>query len=249
MEKERFACEYAPSAGLLPLYRSFMSAYLNAPADACSGLSRIALAECFPPADQNEVRRRIEAASLVPRGRVLFWQDEDQGQNIEILQGVVRAVRLLEDGSRQVLAFFWPGDVIRPCRASCQHYTAEAVTPCRVIRSSPTGAICAPHSYCGANQVLEEILSVVPMMGRKNSFACVAWFLLRIRRHLPEDPRHLHALQLMLPRADIADHLGTSIETVCRALAEFKSRHLIELPTRKTIRFIDTRGLSQLQES
>jgi len=58
-----------------------------------------------------------------------------------------------------------------------------------------------------------------------------------------------HAQQLLLPRADIADHLGTSIETVCRALAEFKSRRLIELPTRKTIRFIDTKGLSRQRET
>jgi CRP-like cAMP-binding protein len=184
----------------------------------------------------------------VPQGRALFWQGELQGQNIEILQGTVRAVRLLENGNRQILAFFWPGDIIRPARAACQHYTAEAITPCRVVRSDPADDLCTQHSPCGAHQVLEEMLSLASMIGRKNSIACIAWFLLRIRRHLKPDPKRPHALQLIIPRADIADHLGTAMETVCRALAEFKARGLIDLPTRKTIRFIDPKGLSRLGE-
>jgi CRP/FNR family nitrogen fixation transcriptional regulator len=91
--------------------------------------------------------------------------------------------------------------------------------------------------------VLEETLSLLLMMGQKNSAARIASLLLRIRPHLPADPKRQNALQLLLPRADMADHVGTSIETVCRTLAEFKARKLIELPTRKTIRFTDIRGL------
>jgi CRP/FNR family transcriptional regulator, anaerobic regulatory protein len=192
--------------------------------------------------------RRCEVASCVPRGRALFWQDEHQGQNIEIRQGAVRAVRLLENGNRQILAFFWPGDTIRAPHASCQHYTAEAVTTCWVTRSSAADEGCTEHSPCGSHQLLEELLTLIPMMGRKNSFACVAWLLLKVRPHLPCDPKRLNTYQLVIPRADIADHLGTSMETVCRALAEFKARGLIELPTRKTIRFLDDKGLAQVYE-
>jgi CRP-like cAMP-binding protein len=211
-----------------------------------SGVSQFVVAG----AHQSEFlgRRRCEVAAYVPRGRALFWQDENQRQNIEIRQGVVRAVRLLENGNRQILAFFWPGDTIRPAQASCQHYTAEAVTPCSIVRSNAADEFCSDHTSCGAHQVLEEMLSLSPMMGRKNSFACVAWFLLRVRPHLPRDPKRAHALQLLIPRADIADHLGTSMETVCRALAEFKTRGLIDLPTRKTIRFIDEKALARIEE-
>jgi hypothetical protein len=38
------------------------------------------------------------------------------------------------------------------------------------------------------------------------------------------------------------------METVCRALAEFKARGLIDLPTRKTIRFIDEKALARIEE-
>jgi CRP-like cAMP-binding protein len=201
----------------------------------------------FPRNTGAASRRKSGVASIVPRGRALFWQGEEQEQNIEIEQGVVRAVRLIENGNRQVLAFFWPGDVVRPARASCQHYTAEAVTPCRVIKYSANG-VCTRGDPCGAHQVLEETLSLVLMMGQKNSVARIASLLLRIRRHLPRDPKRPDAMQLLLPRADMADHVGTSIETVCRTLSEFKARKLIELPTRKTIRFIDVRGLAEVAE-
>jgi len=60
------------------------------------------------------------------------------------------------------------------------------------------------------------------------------------------DPKRPLALSLLLPRADIADHLGTSIETVCRTLAEFKMKGLIDLPNRKTIRYLNLQGLLQI---
>jgi CRP-like cAMP-binding protein len=200
----------------------------------------------LPGADA--AQRKVPVGTVVPRGRALFWQGEQQDQNIEIVEGVVRAVRLLENGNRQVIAFFWPGDVIRPARASCQHYTAEAVTACRVIKHSPANGACSRGEPCGAHQVLEETLSLVTMMGQKNIVARTAALLLRIRRHLPSDPKRPNALQILLPRADMADHIGTSIETVCRTLAEFKARKLIELPTRKTIRFLDPKGLAAIAE-
>jgi len=180
--------------------------------------------------------------SFIPRGRALFWEGEQQAQKIKIVEGVVRAVRLLENGNRQILAFYWPGDVVMPTQSSCQQFTAEAVTNCRVQRT-PVSGICQQSEPCGAHQVLAETLSLVVTMSQKNSVARIAGFLLRIRRHLLEDPKRPPALLLQLPRADIADHVGTSLETVCRTLAEFKLKKLVDLPNRKTIRFIDVPGL------
>jgi CRP-like cAMP-binding protein len=190
-------------------------------------------------------QRRQSTTSLVPRGRVLFWEGEQQAQKIKIVEGVIRAVRLLENGNRQILAFYWPGDVVMPTQSSCQRITAEAVTNCRVQRTAASG-ICQQDEPCGAHQVLAETLSLVVTMSQKNSMARIASFLLRIRRHLPADPKRPFAFTLLLPRADIADHLGTSLETVCRTLAEFKMKGLIDLPNRKTIRFLNLSGLSQI---
>lgn len=182
---------------------------------------------------------------LVPRGRVLFWEGEHQAQKIQVVKGVVRAVQLLENGNRHILTFFWPGQIIMPTRSSCQRITAEAVTNCWVQRSTAAG-ICQENDPCGARQILVDTLALVAARNHKNSVARIADFLLRIRKHLPNDAKRPLALTLLLPRADIADHLGTSIETVCRILAEFKIKGLIDLPTRKTIRYLDLSGLLRI---
>ena len=195
--------------------------------------------------DELVEQRRQSSTSLVPRGRALFWEGEHQAQKIEIVEGVVRAVRLLENGNRQILAFYWPGDVVMPTQSSCQRITAEAVTNCRVHRTAASG-ICQQSEPCGAHQVLAETMALVVTMSQKGSVARIAGFLLRIRNHLPDDPKRPLALTLLLPRADIADHLGTSLETVCRTLAEFRIKGLIDLPNRKTIRFLNVPGLQRV---
>jgi CRP-like cAMP-binding protein len=175
----------------------------------------------------------------------MSWEGDRQSPRIEIVEGVVRAVRLLENGNRQILAFFWPGDVVMPSQSHCQQFTAEAVTNCRVRLSSVSG-ICHDREPCGAQQILSETLSLLTSMSQKNSIARTAWFLLRIRGHLPEDMNRSQAHKLLIPRADIADYVGTSIETVCRTLADFKMKGLIDLPNRKTIRFVNLAGLQRL---
>src|SRR5262245_46454560 len=191
--------------------------------------------------------RRVGASTFIPRGRVLFWQGDNQDQTIELVHGVVRAVRLLQNGNRQILTFYWPGAVIRPSHSACQYYTAEAITSCRLYRWRFVNV----HALepCGADQVLQEMLPLLLIIGQKNTIARLAWFLLRIREHLPRDPRRPDALQIVLPRADMADYLGMSIETVSRTLAEFKAMGLIDLPNRKTIRFVDIPTLSKIAEA
>lgn len=185
---------------------------------------------------------RAPSSAIIPRGRALFWEGDPQNQKIEIIEGVVRAVRLLPDGSRQILAFYWPGDVVMPTRQSCQQFTAEAVTDCRVVRSSVAN-VCQGGEPCGTHQVLEATLSLALTMSQRTCVARVAWLLLRIQPHLREDQKCPSALRLKLPRADIADHIGTSLETVCRTLAHFKAKKLIDLPNRKTIKYLDREGL------
>lgn len=199
----------------------------------------------FKSTRNNSQEQRKLSTSFVPRARALFWEGEEEAQKIEIVEGVVRAVRLLENGNRQILAFYWPGDVVMPTQSACQQFTAEAVTDCRVIRSK-VSSVCRGDEPCGSHQVLAATLSLVLTMSQKNCVARIAWLLLRIRAHLPPDPRRPDALRLQLSRADIADHVGTSLETVCRTLAEFRTKKLIDLPNRKTIRFVDLQGLERV---
>jgi CRP-like cAMP-binding protein len=195
--------------------------------------------------ENDDARRQSGASCVLSQGRALFWQGEPQIQNIELLQGVVRAVRLLKDGNRQILKFYWPGDNV-PAQALSRLFTAEAVTPCHIKRCRPIDEVGARTDSGDAHHIIEEMLSLVLVMSKKSSASRIAWLLLRIRPYLPTDPRRPDCLKILLPRADMADHLGTSLETVCRTLAEFKAKGLIDLPTRKTIRYLNIYGLSRI---
>jgi CRP/FNR family nitrogen fixation transcriptional regulator len=160
---------------------------------------------------------------------------------MEIVEGVVRAVRLRENGNRQKLAFFWPGALLRHTRVLSQCYTAEAVTTCCLRRPHSAPPNIIPTDECGAEQILQELLPLLLAISKKNTTARLAWFPLRIRQHLPYDKRRA-AHRIVLPRANLADHLGTSTEMVCRTLAEFRQHALIDLPSRKSIGFSTSRA-------
>ncbi len=197
--------------------------------------------------DEAARTRQCSRTTLVPSGRVLFLQGEHQRWAVELIDGVVRAVHLSENGNREVLGFFWPGTVICPSRATGYCYAAEAVTVSWLRHPISASATSEYPAFCSAEQLLEELLPLLSAIRKKNSIARLAWFLLRIRHPLPYDRRRA-AHRLVLPRADVADYLGMSMETVSRTLAEFKQRALIALPSRKTIRFLDVPSMSRIAQ-
>jgi CRP-like cAMP-binding protein len=68
------------------------------------------------------------------------------------------------------------------------------------------------------------------MLGRQTAKERVASFLLLLaKRPGAEDASHV---KLPMSRQDIADYLGLTIETVCRALTELKKLDMIALPDR-----------------
>ena len=188
------------------------------------------------------------AAETIARNRVVFWQGESHDQEIEIVEGVIRAVHLCESGERQVLAFFWPGTVIRPTLRHVQSYTAEAVTTCVVRPRRFQRSVEAPGAIGANEQVLQEMLHLLRGISRRSALSRLAWFILRMRRHLPRVSPGSDVYRFVIPRGDMADHLGLSLETVSRGLTILKTKGVIDLPSRKTIRFCGLAQLARLED-
>jgi CRP/FNR family transcriptional regulator len=49
-----------------------------------------------------------------------------------------------------------------------------------------------------------------------------------------------------MTRAEIADYLGLTIETISRTISKFKAEHKIIIPSRDTIRILDTRWMAEV---
>jgi CRP/FNR family transcriptional regulator, nitrogen fixation regulation protein len=75
----------------------------------------------------------------------------------------------------------------------------------------------------------------------KTSRERVAAFLLEMAERLADD-----SIELPMSRADIADYLGLTIETVSRTLTELKKKAAIELPSSRRILLRNRNSLSRL---
>ncbi|MCP1198648.1 Crp/Fnr family transcriptional regulator [Notoacmeibacter sp. MSK16QG-6] len=157
-----------------------------------------------------------------------------------ILSGVVKLTRLMSDGRQQIVGLqFAPDFLGRPFRNSSD-IAAEAATEVRVcsfpkatleelVREAPE----LEHMlHQQALKELDEAREWILTLGRKTAAEKVASFLYLIASHIdPEQKSETGPIHFELPlkRADIADFLGLTIETVSRQITKLRKSGVIEL--------------------
>ena len=169
------------------------------------------------------------AASVTARHDTEIYAQGDSARYCyQVVHGCVRTVKLMEDGRRQVNDFLLPGDWFGFEALETHEFAAEAIGE-TALRRFPRRAIDALAERdgrvarwmidLGAGQ-LRAAREHMVTLGRKTASERIAGFLLETARRLPAD--RAGTVQLPMSRTDIADHLGLTIETVCRCLAQFR---------------------------
>jgi CRP/FNR family transcriptional regulator len=156
-----------------------------------------------------------------------------------IVRGMVKIFRLIADGKRQVTGFLGPGDLLGSLKkVSHAHCTAQAVTDVVVCRFERSDFLTLLTHYPLLTQALlfmatDEIEAQhehAVVLGRTSVRGRVAAFLLGISHRWPDDNSDEKTADLRMTRADIADHLGLTVETVSRCLSDFKRDGIIDMP-------------------
>ena len=183
-----------------------------------------------------------------------FYEGDDGVNLYAITSGVMRLSKMLKDGRRQVTGFLFPGDLMGFAFSGNYAYSADAVTSaelCRFPRARLNTLI--EHSpelerrlLALASNELAAAQEHIVLLGRKNARERLASFLLALGRKSEEDPAPDGYLSIPMTRADIADYLGLTIETISRVLAQFKEERLIDLPRPHQFRVLD---LDRLKET
>jgi CRP/FNR family nitrogen fixation transcriptional regulator len=173
------------------------------------------------------------------RNSEIFGQDESADYVYRVVSGAVRTMRFSNDGRRQILAFYLPGDVFGAETDETHSVTAEAVSDSDVVmvrRSLLEKAADADPraARCWLRFTAEQLRRAQDhalILGRKGAGERVAAFLLRFA----DRGMGCGELDLPMSRADIADYLGLTIETVSRSFSEMERQRVIALPSSRHV--------------
>jgi CRP/FNR family transcriptional regulator len=172
-----------------------------------------------------------------------------------VLSGVVKLSKTLADGRQQIVGLqFAPDFLGRPFKSESA-INAEAATDLslcsfpkpsmdRMIAESPG----LEHRLLKQTlKELDEARDWMVTLGRKTAAEKIASFLLLIARNIDPtaDPESDSAsFTLPLTRADIADFLGLTIETVSRQVTKLRADGVIEIENNRDVTVPDMERLS-----
>lgn len=170
----------------------------------------------------------------------------------KVVSGMVRTYKLLSDGRRQISAFHLPGDIFGLESGEDHRFSAEAVSETRLVVHRREPRALAGEDGALAREVvaammgsLERAQEHMTLLGRKSAKERIASFLLALAKRTGED----RALDLPMSRADMADHLGLTVESVSRAVTQLERDGLIGLPpNRRTVVLRNVVALRHLAE-
>lgn len=178
---------------------------------------------------------RLGTRRTFPRGAQVFAEGELCGYFYKVVSGTVRTSKLLSDGRRQIDAFHLAGDLFGLEGGERHRFTAEAVDDVEVVayRHAAFGELVRQDPAFGERLMTGMLTSLdrahdhMVLLGRKTALEKMASFLLDLAERLADDD----VVDLPMQRADIADHLGLTIETVSRTLTQMVRAKLIRLAT------------------
>ncbi|WP_419952129.1 helix-turn-helix domain-containing protein [Methylobacterium sp.] len=210
-----------------------------------TGLPETAPASGSAAEPRTATRRAYEADAEV------FSEGDRTAFFYKVVSGSVRTYKLLSDGRRQIDAFHLPGDIFGVEAGDEHRFSAEAVSDTKLIVHRREGGALAGSDGSLAREVvaammrsLERAQDHMMLLGRKSAKERIATFLLALAERLAKKGG---ALDLPMPRADIADHLGLTVESVSRAVTQLERDGLIELPpSRRTVVLRNTAALRSI---
>lgn len=203
--------------------------------------------QCTPNAGSGPDQRFYQRLHA---GRHLFHEGDEAEHVYEVESGMLRLVRVMENGRRQIVAFALPGDVVGFPEGQFHHTDCDAITDCVVLAHRRSALDrCNPNPELHrrlTRAALHEICAMQDhfmMLSSKSAAEKIASFMLTLAERIGRpEPDGIH-VDIPMRRVDIADFLGLTTETVCRTFTQFRKSGLIALETAQNAIVRDIEGL------
>jgi len=204
----------------------------------------------------NQIGRR----RIVPAGQTIMSSDEPAAFFATVITGVIKLTRTMTDGRQQIVGLLFPPDFLGRAYSDRNRYDAEAATEVDICCFPRHAFEALLKEFPGLEhrlfqRTLDELDSArewMLLLGRKTAEEKVSSFLQLLLQHaVSSGCRHVPAaatpiVQLPVTRADMADFLGLTIETVSRQFTRLKTRGIIRLEDQTHFTVPDPASLAQL---
>jgi len=189
------------------------------------------------------------AAMRFSRNSEIYGENDPADYLYQVISGSVRSYRMLEDGRRQISAFYLPGDVFGVEAGDVHLSSAEAICDAQILFVKRSAVMArAENEKDLARQlwmltvrelqrVQEHSLALI-----KSAEERVAGFLLEMAGRYAGST----SVELPMSRQDIADYLGLTIETVSRTFTQLVQSGAIVLESSRRILFRNRAALTRL---
>ncbi len=218
--------------------------------------SRVAgLCRPLDPSALDEMSAEADRMSL-PARATIFREGDPAGRVYTLIDGTAKLTRLLPDGKQQVVGFRFAGDVIGYTTRSEYPFDAELLTDAKLCRLERRQLDKMLHRHPLLERRLldlcvQELAATQDQLvtvGRKSAEARVAAFLLSLADARRRRGGTSRVLDMPMTRADIADLLGLTLETVSRTFTAFRKRGWVREPVHQRVELLDIGALSALAE-
>ena len=188
--------------------------------------------------ERDALHKLEERKRHIRRGAVLQRENEAGGELFVLRKGLMMSYVLLDDGSRQILRFLYPGDLLGICSSIYREApeTLAALSDC-VVSPFDRGAladIMTEHPRLSALILVYAQIERVALtdrltaLGRTNAKARVAALLLELRNRLRATDKSIdNVFALGLTQEEIGDATGLTAVHVNRMLRQLEEDGLI----------------------
>jgi CRP/FNR family transcriptional regulator len=232
-----------------------LSRTFRAPCGACLECDVRSMAVCAA-LDDSEVGalEKIMTPRALEHDQLLAQEGDARVHVYTLTSGMLRLSSALPDGRRQITGFLMPGDYFGLADDRVHTQTAEAVTGSHLcafpVRDMAKLMTVYPQLkdrlFVMTQLALRQAQDSQMILGRLTPLEKLAAFLLVFSRRAAARKQKDNPVLLPMPRADIADFLGLTVETVSRSFSELKKRGLIGLPDAHTVDLTDRAALARL---
>lgn len=199
-----------------------------------------AMRSTIPPASDHP---RRSFTLTFDAGEEIYAPGQRSDRLYRVVHGAVRIYRLLANGRRQISAFHFPGEIFGFDTDSTHHFFADAILDSELeIFPLISNAGFDRAMMESALRCLVRTQEHLLVVGRQVAVERVAAFMIDMTKRQGKADR----LDLPMTRADIADYLGLTIETVSRIFTRLRQERMIELDDTRKVRILRMQALEAL---